>query len=343
MKKLRVIVLMHEDLVPPKSIDGLTDEAIQPWKSEYDVLAGLEHLGHDVRPLGVSSDLGVMRDAIVEWKPDIAFNLLEEFHGISVYDQHVISYLELMRQPYTGCNPRGLMLAHDKALSKKIMAYHRILTPKFVVVPLGSTVKLPHQLSYPLVVKSLTEEASLGIAQASIVTSEARLKERVAFVHEQLKTDVIVEQYIEGRELYVSILGSLRLQTLPIWEMLFTKMPEQIPHIATAKVKWDFKYQKKHGIITQAAKDLPPGAETQIARLCKRVYRVLNQSGYSRIDLRMTAEGQVYVLEANPNPNLAYGEDFAESAEACGIKYEPLLQRILNLGLAYPAAWKAQL
>jgi len=340
MKKRRVLVLMHEDLVPPESIEGLSDEEMAAWKTEYDVVTGLHNLGHEVRPLGVSTDLGVIRDAIVDWKPHIAFNLLEEFHGVSVYDQHVVSFLELMQLSYTGCNPRGLMLAHDKALSKKILSYHRVPVPDFVVFPMNKSIKRARRLRFPLLVKSATEEASLGISQASIVHNDEKLKERVEFVHEQLKTDALVEEYIEGRELYMGVLGNRRLETLPPWEMLFTNMPEGVAHIATARVKWDTKYQARHGITTAPAKHLPTGLADRLPHVCKRIYRMLGLSGYARLDFRLSEDGKLYVLEANPNPNLAYGEDFAESAERAGIPYEQLLQRILNLGFRYQAQWQ---
>jgi D-alanine-D-alanine ligase len=340
MRPRRALVLMHEALVPPASIKGVPAKEVAEWKTEYDVVAGLTNLGHDVRPLGVSNDLGVLRDAIVDWKPDIHFNLLEEFHGVTIYDQHVVSYLELMQQCYTGCNPRGLMLAHDKALSKKILSYHRISVPDFAVYPIGRVVKRAQRLKFPLLVKSATEEASLGISQASVVSNDEKLKDRVAFVHEQLRTDALVEEYIEGRELYVGVMGNIRLSTLPIWEMLFTKMPDGAAHIATAKVKWDHDYQARNGITTRAAKELPTGLEEYLPRLCKRIYRLLSLSGYARLDFRLKEDGRVYLLEANPNPNIAYGEDFAESANLGGMGFEELLQRIVNLGFRYRANWK---
>ena len=244
MKKLRILVLMHESLVPPDSIEGLTDKEINPFKTEYDVVVTLKEMGHEVQPLGVASDLGVLRRSILAFKPHITFNLLEEFHGVAVYDQHVVSYLELMKETYTGCNPRGLMLAHDKALSKQILAYHRIPVPDFAVFPMGRKVRRPRKLTFPLLVKSLTEEGSVGIAQASLVHDDGQLAERTEFVHRQLRTDAIAEQFIEGRELYVGVLGNERLQTLPVWELVFTKMPDDVPFIATSKVKWDLEYQK---------------------------------------------------------------------------------------------------
>jgi len=341
MKKQRVLVLMHEDLVPPESMEGYSDQETLAWKTEFDVVSTIREMGHDVRPLGVFDDLGPLREAIHEWKPDVAFNLLEEFHGVGVYDHHVVSYLELMKQPYTGCNPRGLLLAHDKILSKKILTYHRISNPRFLVFPRGKSIRPPKNAPYPLLVKSASEEASLGIAQDSIVHNDEKLKERVEFIHDKIKTDALVEEYIEGRELYVGVLGNRRLQTFPIWEMLFTKAPAGMAQIATAKVKWDVKYQQKLGIATRAAKDLPNGLEAKIVRVCKRIYRALNLSGYARMDLRMTPDGKIYVLEANPNPNLSYGEDFAESADKGGITYEELLQKIINLGTRYKAAWQS--
>ena len=339
--KKRVLVLMHEALVPPAKIEGHSAKEVAEWKTEFDVVAGLTNLRHEVRPLGVVSELGPIREAIEEWKPHVAFNLLEEFHGITLYDQHVVSFLELMQQPYTGCGPRGLMLAHDKALCKKILSYHRIAAPDFAVFPKGKVVRRPKRLKFPLLVKSATEEASLGISQASIVSNDEKLEDRVAFIHEQVGSDALVEEYIEGRELYVGVMGNLRLTTFPIWEMLFSNMPEGVAHIATAKVKWDTKYQAKHGITTAAAEALPREVKERLPHLCKRVYRILGLSGYARLDFRLNEEGKVYLLEVNPNPNLAYGEDFAESAERTGISYEELLQRIVNLGQSYRAHWKA--
>jgi len=341
MKRLRVLVLMHESLVPPESLQGYTDDEILEWKVEFDVTATLREMGHHVHVLGVSDDLGMIRRGIEEFKPHITFNLLEEFHGVGVYDANVVAYLELMRQPYTGCNARGLLLSHDKALTKKILTYHRIPTPRFLVFPLGRKIQPPKRAPYPLLVKSVSEEASLGITQDSIVHDDEQLTRRVNVIHEQVATDALVEEFIDGRELYVGLIGNQRLQTFPIWELRFTKAEAGTPLIATARVKWDSRHQKKLGLKTHAAKNLPDGAESAIPKLCKRVYRALNLTGYARIDLRMRDDGRAYVLEANPNPNLAYGEDFAESAEMIGISYEDLLQRILNLGLRYKAAWSA--
>ena len=337
-KKLKVLVLMHEDLVPPDDITGLSDKQLADFRTEWDVIKGLEELGHEVHRLGVGSDLGPIRRAFVELEPDIAFNLLVHFHGVAVYDQHVVSYLELLRKRYTGCNPSGLLLARDKAISKQLLAFHRIRVPRFAVFPFGRKSKKPRKLGYPLVVKSLYEEASLGISQASLVTSDEKLTERVAFMHDTFGVDVIAEEYIEGRELYVGVVGNRRLHAFPVWEMMLDQLPENAPRIATRKVKWDLAYQKKYHIDTAAA-ELPPGTKEHINKLCTNIYRVLKMSGYARIDLRLAPDGKVYVLEANPNPDLQRAEDFAQSALAEGVEYPVLIQRIVNLGLSYQVEW----
>lgn len=340
MKKLRVLVLTHESLVPPTSLEGYTEQQVNEFRTEYDVMTVLGEAGHEVRVLGLYDNLADLRAAITEWKPGIAFNLLQEFQGIVTYDQHIVAYLELMRQPYTGCNPRGMLLSRDKVLSKQILSYHRIATPKFAIFRRDRPYRLSRRLAFPLFVKSATEDASLGIAQASIVEDRARLKERIDFIHENTRTDALVEEYIEGRELYVGVAGNERLTTFPVWEMDFGTLPDVMAGIATRKVKWDLKYQKKHNIRTGKAAGLTEADHERLGRLSKRIYRALHMSGYARMDFRMRADGTVYVLEANCNPNLARGEDFADSAASAGVDYPALLERILRLGLNYGAEWR---
>src|SRR5271170_3797598 len=211
MKKLRTLVVVHASLVPPENLEGHTEKEIEQWRTEYDVTSTLRKSGHEVRCIGVLDSLTDLRSAIADWKPDVVFNLLEEFDGIVTYDQHVVAFLELMRQPYTGCNPRGMLLSRDKVLSKQLLTYHRIATPQFAVFRRGARVHVPKNQRFPLFVKSTVEDASLGIAQASVVDDVAKLKERIEFVHEQVKSDALVEEYIEGRELYVGVMGNERL------------------------------------------------------------------------------------------------------------------------------------
>jgi D-alanine-D-alanine ligase len=333
-KKLRVIVLVHEDLIPPDKLDGVENKEKELWRTEYDVVSALRAVGHEVWPVGVRSELGAIQKAIEEHRPHIAFNLLEEFDGYPHFDQHVVSYLELKKQKYTGCNPRGLTLARDKALTKKILIYHRIDVPHFAVLPINRKVHRPKRLRFPLFVKSVSDEGSTGIARASLVRDDEKLKERAEFIHNQNHTHAIAEEYIEGREIYVGVIGNRKLQTYAPWELVMTNLPEGAPNIATVKVKWDIEYQKKIGLVTQAAA-LDSALKKRFDQLSKRIYRILGLSGYARIDYRLTEDGHIYVLEVNPNPQIARNEDFADSAEHGGVKYETLLQKIITLGMSY--------
>jgi D-alanine-D-alanine ligase len=335
-KKLRIIVLVHQDLVPPDSLDDLSDREKIEIKTEYDVNATLKKMGHEVYPIGLYNQLNVIGDALMEHKPHIAFNLLEEFHGYPLYDQHVVSYLELMKQAYTGCNPRGLTLAHDKALTKMILAYHRQLVPNFAVFPMNRKVRRPKRLTFPLLIKSISEEGSVGISQASVVHDDDKLTQRVEFIHRQNKTAAIAEQYIKGREIYVGVIGNQNIQTYTPWELVMEKLPEGAENIATLKVKWDPAYQQKVGVVTRAA-ELTAEQHKTLERLSKRIYRYLFLSGYARLDYRLTEEGQFYLLEANPNPQIAENEDFADSAAHSGLPYDQLLQKIMTVGLNYHA------
>jgi D-alanine-D-alanine ligase len=335
MPKLRVLALVHRHLIPPTHIEEDTDLTAVPWRTEYDVISTLTAMGHEVQALGVHDDLGDIRRTATDWKPHIAFNLLEGFDDITIFDQNVVSHLELLKLPYTGCNPRGLVLSRDKSLSKKLLAYHRIPVTEFEVFRVGRPIRRAKRLSFPLIVKSLTQEASIGISQASVVDSDEKLKERVAFIHESIGTAAIVERYVEGRELYVGILGNQQLQALPVWELFFTNMPADAKRIATDRVKWSVKYQKKYGIDSGPASELPEALAAKIQHLCKRAFRALELSGYARIDLRLDEAGNPWVIEANANPQIARGEDFAASAEKVGLSYDAVLQRIINLGLRW--------
>jgi D-alanine-D-alanine ligase len=335
LSRLRVLALVHRHLVPPDTVEEGRDITSEAWRTEYDVISTLRAMGHEVQALGVHDDLGEIRRLATEWKPHIAFNLLEGFDDITIFDQNVVSHLELLKLSYTGCNPRGLLLARDKSLSKKLLSYHRIAVPAFEVFRIGRPIRRAKRLPFPLIVKSLTQEASIGISQASVVDSDEKLKERVTFIHESIGTAAIVEQYIEGRELYVGILGNQALQALPVWELFFTNMPADVKRIATDRVKWSVKYQKKYGIDSGPAKDLPDAVSNRLQHVCKRAFRALELSGFARIDLRLDEAGTVWVLEANPNPQIAKGEDFAASAEKVGLGYETVLQRIINLGLRW--------
>ncbi len=288
----------------------------------------------------MADDLTELRAAIDAWRPHVVFNLLDEFQGIISYDHYVVAYLELLRQRYTGCNPRGMMLARDKVLTKRVLASHGVVTPAFELFPFGCRFRAPARPKFPLFVKSATEDASLGISQASLVEDMRSLRERVQFIHEQVESDALVEEYIDGREIYVGVLGNAKLSTLPPWAMDFGALPSAQARIATQKTKWDRKYRAKHGIATGKARDLSDEQHASLRALAKRTYRALYMSGFARLDFRLRGDGRIFLLEANPNPNLSKGEDLADSAKADGISYTALVGRIVQLGLAYMPEWR---
>ena len=340
MKRYRILLMTHKDLVPPETIEGLSDKQIDEVRTEYNVYSTLYNMGHEVILVGVYDSLRELRETIRATKPHVVFNLLEEFSGIPTYDMHVVSFLELMQQRYTGCNPRGLLLSRDKVLTKQVLAWHRIATPAFHLFPFGRRFAEPKKLKFPLFVKSATEDASAGISQASIVDDMKSLRQRVEFIHTQVQSDALVEEYIDGREIYVGVMGNTRLTTLTPWEMDFGSLSRAQEGIATRKVKWDRKYQEKHGIKTRAAKKLGENGLVRLDKLSRRIYKALHLSGYARLDFRLREDGSLFLLEANANPNLSHGEDFAESAEVMGMKYDALITRIVNLGLNYMPEWR---
>ena len=334
MRRLKVLVLLHPELIPPDSIKGLSDQEIEPFKTEYDVITTLRAGGHEVKPLGVENELRPIRDEFESFKPDVVFNLLEEFRGEAVYDLNLVTYLELLRIPYTGCNPRGLMLARGKDLSKKLVHYHRIPVPHFAVFPPRRKIKRPARLGLPLIVKCINEDASFGIAQASVVETDEKLEERVTYIHEKLGSSAIAEQYIEGRELYVGVLGNDRFRVLPVWELEFGKLAPGAWPIATERAKYNIDYQERHEIYHGAAENLSAEVRARIANYAKRICPSDLVIGEARIDFRLSADGVPYFLEANPNPEIAKNAEFAQAAIHDGLEYPEMLNRIMALGIS---------
>jgi D-alanine-D-alanine ligase len=340
MRKYRILLMVHKTLVPPDHVRGLSESEIDEFRAEYDVLRTLRRLEAEVRVVGIGDHLTELRETIAEWRPHVVFNLLDEFSGIISYDHYVVAYLELLRQRYTGCNPRGMMLSRDKVLTKRVLASHRVATPAFRLFPFGRRFRKPSRVTFPLFVKSATEDASLGISQASLVEDMRGLRERVQFIHDQVESDALVEEYVDGREIYVGVLGNSRLATLPAWEMDFGTLPSAQTRIATRRVKWDRDYRAKHGIKTGKAVDLSAEQRGRLAHAAKRTYRALYMSGFARMDFRLCSDGRIFLLEANANPNLSKGEDLADSAKAAGISYTALVERIVRLGIAYMPEWR---
>jgi D-alanine-D-alanine ligase len=332
-KKLKVLALF--DAVRPTTLDqDLTKELkTEDWKTEANVLEALQQLGHAADHLAIFDDTDLIGQKFQSFQPDIVFNLADQFKNNRAFDQNIVSFLELQDVPFTGCGSTSLMLCKHKGISKKVLGYHRIHVPDFTIIPRGKRISRPKRLAFPILVKPLKEEASYGIAQASFVEDDAQFKERVAFIHEKYDQDVIAEEYIEGRELYASVLGNHRLQVLPLREMVFKEVPPDEPKIATFKAKWDEEYRKRWGIQNEFAKELDPALLKEIERACKKIYHLLAIDGYARLDLRLSKDNEIVFIEANPNPILARDEDFAQSALKADLEYPQLIDRILQLGM----------
>jgi D-alanine-D-alanine ligase len=331
-RKLKVLALF--DAVRPTKIDqDLSAEMkTEDWKTEKDVFAALGELGHTAEHLAIFDDLDFVRQKLASFEPDVLFNLADQFKNNRGFDQNIVSLLEMQGVPFTGCGATGLVLCKHKGISKKILGYHHILVPNFVVIPRGQRIARLKRPKFPLLVKPVKEEASYGISQASFVENDEQFRERVAFIHEKHDADVIAEEYIEGRELYVALMGNLRPTVFPIRELIFREVPPGEPRIATYRAKWDEEYRKRWGLQNQFA-ELDPALVAHIEQTCRRIYSLLTIEGYARIDLRLTANNEVYFIEANPNPILAADEDFAQSAEKAGLSYPQLIDRIIRQGM----------
>ena len=326
---MKVLLLCHESLVPPPRARGYSPRRPPEWRTEFDVLRALHALGHEVCVLGSGYALTPLVEAVRTFRPAVVFNLMVEFHGRADLDQHVASALELLQVPYTGCGPRGLTLARDKALSKEVLAARGLDVPRFQVFARGSRLRREPGLAFPLIVKSRTEEASLGIARASLVLGERALARAVRRIHEVVESDAIVEEYLEGRELYSALLGGPKPRVFPTWELVF-KHPGSHPRIATRAVKFSPPLQRRLGIVNRAAR-LPAALERRVHAVARATWAALSLSSYARIDLRLTPDGRLAVLEANPNPELARGEDFADAARAARCAYPELIAALLRL------------
>jgi len=329
-----VKVLVLFDLArAPAAGETFSPEILQKEEdkqTEADVLACLQRLGHEVETLAVFSDVACIIDKLKTFAPDVVFNLTESFHSNRAHEPNIPALLELMKVRYTGARPDGLILCKDKALAKKVLAYHRVRVPHFVISTESRPLKRLRRFVFPAFVKPVSEESSDGISRASFARSEEEALERARFIQEKFHCDALIEEYIEGRELYLSVMGNRKLAVFPPREIFFDQVPDDEPKFATYKAKWNDAYRKKWGIQNGPARELPPGLEEKLARLARKVYRVLKIQGFGRIDVRLTAAAEIVTIEANPNPSLARQDDFAQAAAAAGIDYDTLIQKILD-------------
>jgi len=303
-----------------------------PASAEYDVVGALRALGHKVRIVPMHDDLTEITQNLSENRPDIVFNLTELYRWERRLDANVAALLEMLDIPFTGSGPIGLMLCRNKALSKHLLTARRIRVPDFLVIPPSRRIIVPKAVHFPLVVKPLYTDGSEGIANASLVRTPDELRERAIMVHTRFHQAAIAEQYVEGHELYAPVLGNARLRVLPPREIRFGQTDPRAPVLATYKVKWDKDYQQRWGIGYGFAQ-LDHEAARAVARISRKAFRILQLHDYGRVDMRLTDDGRLYVLEVNPNPNLARDDEVGEAAVRAGLPYHVLIDRILRMAL----------
>lgn len=333
-RRLRVLALFDAAGPLARGHDLRAELATPDWKTEAHVLQALRALGHTVDPVVVFDRLEPLLDRLASFRPDVVFNLADQFRNNRAFDQNIAAVLELQGVPFTGCGSATLAVCKHKALSKDVVARLGVAVPRSCVVLRGRRAPSDSALPFPMLVKPLREEASLGIAQASLVRSPAALRARVRHIHRAYDHDAIAEEYIDGRELYVSVIGGRLPQVLPIRELVFGRCPPGAPRIATFRAKWDEGYRRRRGLRNRFADDLAPGLVRRVRALARLIHERLGLDGYARLDLRLTPAGELFFIEANPNPMLAADEDFAQSALRAGIRYPALVERILRLALA---------
>jgi len=306
---------------------------------EYQVAKALMDNGHEVLLVGVHDDVRDATTRLAEWKPDLVFNATESFFENAELDYLIPAMLESQGHRYTGAPPLSLLVTRNKSMSKKILAYHGINVPGFHTYRVGERPKGEVKLRFPLIVKPMGGDGSEGIARASIVRDARSLARRVAFIPDRFGKPAIAEEYIEGRELYATMVGNgEKLQILPPVELVFAggaSRPES--RIQTKRMKWDLKYRKRHGIKTVYARRMSQVAAERLEHVCRTAFRALWLRDYARIDVRLTAEDQIWFLEANANPYLSFGHNSAEAAHKAGMHYEAFIQRIVDEAMARDA------
>jgi D-alanine-D-alanine ligase len=330
VKKLRILILFDTDAEPPAGQD-YSRQMESGDEAEFDVARALLARGHEVRLFGFRDTLDALVTGLRAEPVDAVFNLSERFRNQSSLDYGVAAVIEMLGLPYTGASAEGLMLARNKALTKMVLAYQGLRIPHFFVCPRGQQVQRPSDVRFPLIVKPLDEDASVGIAQRSVVHDDAALAERMAFIHTRHDTAAIVEEFIAGRELYVGVIDNDPPHALPPIEMVFGEETTEENRIATFKAKWSHKYREARGIQNCIAQNLSRELRERLAEVAVRTYQAAGLRDYGRIDVRLAHDDEIYIVEANPNPYLADGEDLAWAAEEGGQPYPQLIERIAEL------------
>ncbi len=317
-----------EDAAFKREVEQKAEEA------EYDVARALLAGGHDVLMIGIGDDVSPLLAKLADFQPKLVFNGCEGFRKNARHEYAIAALLDMYGYRYTGSSPTALLVARNKSLTKKILAYHGIRVPGFAEFHEEDELVRPSELRFPLIVKPLLEDASIGIAQASVVEDDASLTQRIEFIHTKYHQAAIVEELVEGREVYVGLIGNDELEVLPLTEMTFGE-PETVEHrIATYKAKWDEDYRKKKQIKNVFAKGVSEELTRRIGEICSTAFHALWLQDYGRVDVRLAHDDEVYVLEVNPNPFIAAEHEMAEAAAKAGLKYNAFIQRIVDEALA---------
>jgi D-alanine-D-alanine ligase len=327
---MKVVLLHTADAVEPPPVDPVLDQLLDAIRS----------LGHHVEPLVVDHEENAVDrlvSALRRLEPDLVFNIAESFAGKSALESNVAALLNLLGCHYTGSSPAGLLLAGDKTLTKKVLRFHGIRTPEFATIYRGA-VDWAGDLQFPVIVKPPQEDASLGISSACVVRELKDLFARIDELQAEYQQPVLVEQFIEGREFYVGVLGNVNAEALPIIELDFSGFPEGIPRIASWEAKWgdagDGVGAQFEGTRSLFPTELDEELAERIQTVALEAFRALRLRDYGRIDLRVSESGEIYVLEVNPNCYLEKESEFARAARQHGLEYRALIGRIVDLARA---------
>lgn len=325
---------------PPEKPSRTRKKPVRKKKKEKhdreEIFDALVKLGHEVAYQVVDGrDQSLI--ALARADADLFFNLTESYSGDDTMDMNLAAYLDLLGKFYTGAGPHALYLAQDKALAKKIFAFHGIRTPFFATSYKGK-LDHSHDIAFPLIVKPTSEDGSIGIDAGSVVGSVKELMERIHYIHEEFDAPALIEEYIEGREIYAAVLGNENPEVLPMIELDLSKLPEGTPKIAGKEVKWEKDTEHYRVTKSAPAEDLDEDTVKRLSDTALAVYQALKLRDYGRIDMRLTPEGEVYVIEANPNPWLASGAEFHMAARKAGRTYTQLIAEIVDLARARYAA-----
>src|SRR6201993_1410343 len=321
-----------EPLKAPRGKGGKRRTKKHPMYDREEIFQALTKLGHEPSyHLLDGKNQSLL--SLAKCGADLIFNLTESYAGDDTMDKNLAAYLELLHIPYTGSGPQAHYLAQDKAVAKKIFDFHKIKNPDFATSYKGLT-DHSHDIQFPLIVKPVSEDGSIGIDTGSVVDSVKELMERIHYIHEEFDSPALIEEYIEGREIYAAILGNDDPEVLPLIELDLSRLPKGTPRIATQDVKFDHETEAYKVTKSAPVEDLDEEITRKLQDTALAAYRALKLRDYGRIDMRLNKQGEVYVIEANPNPWLASAAEFTMAAKKAGYSYTDMIGKIVELARA---------